>query len=696
MSRWLVLACVLMSTPMLSAQTSFPMITHVTPVAVQRGKTTEVQVTGQMNFWGSFQTLVQGSGVRLSGLKLPEKVTPEILAKPPVVNTVKLQAEIDADTRLGVREFRIASALGLSSVGQMLVTPYPVVVESAKNNTPQLAQPVTLPATLTGIIEIVEDVDCFRFAAKKGETLTFTVYCARLQDKIHDLQTHADPLISVLDADGRELAMSDDARFADPLLTFTIPADGNYILQIRDAVYAGDKRWVYAIEATNQPVIQQVYPLAMAPGQSIELAPVGSAKLTSPKIAVTAPKTLGVQSLEIPISAGVTSAATVVVTPLAISQEVEPNNTLEQATPIVVPGGVNGRIGEKRDLDYFKFTAKKGQPLRAQVVARRFGTVLNSDLDSVLELMDAKGKILVRADDTIGKDAGLLFTPPADGDYFIRVRDLNSKGGEGFVYWLELTPPAPNFSLKLDPAHSSLRPGGRTALYVTATREDGMTGPISVSVRNLPPGVTASALTIPASMTYGVIVLTAASDATLVATPIEVVGSAEIPGPEGKPITVTRTAGIWEEIYLPGGGRGKFEVELAAVGITSSSDILEVQLTPKQPLTGETLVVKPGSEVEFSVNVVRRSDFNKPISLDILLRHLGGIFANPLPPGVTIVEGRSKTLLGTGSAGTITLKIAPDAAPVEDVPFCVCAYVSINFVVKIGYASPVVRLSIRK
>src|SRR5881397_1692828 len=32
-----------------SAQTSFPMITHATPVAVQRGQTAEVVVEGQMN-----------------------------------------------------------------------------------------------------------------------------------------------------------------------------------------------------------------------------------------------------------------------------------------------------------------------------------------------------------------------------------------------------------------------------------------------------------------------------------------------------------------------------------------------------------------------------------------------------------------------------------------------------------------------
>src|SRR5262249_20743967 len=46
------------------AQTSYPMITHTTPVAVQRGKTTEVVVAGQMNFAGVYKALFQGSGIK--------------------------------------------------------------------------------------------------------------------------------------------------------------------------------------------------------------------------------------------------------------------------------------------------------------------------------------------------------------------------------------------------------------------------------------------------------------------------------------------------------------------------------------------------------------------------------------------------------------------------------------------------------
>jgi hypothetical protein len=142
-----------------------------------------------------------------------------------------------------------------------------------------------------------------------------------------------------------------------------------------------------------------------------------------------------------------------------------------------------------------------------------------------------------------------------------------------------------------------------------------------------------------------------------------------------------------EEIYLPGGGRGRFEVALQAVAVTEPSDILDVKVTPAK------IVAKPGSEVTLNVEVVRRKDYDKPVTIDAILRHLGGVHASGLPTGVT-VDAKSKTLLGTGSKGTIVLKIPANATPVKDVPICVMANVSINFVVKVHYASAVIPLSI--
>src|SRR5439155_24960394 len=123
------------------------------------------------------------------------------------------------------------------------------------------------------------------------------VWCARLQEKIHDLQKHADPLLAVFDASGRELAVNDDFYFADPFLSFKVPHAGDYFVQVRDSKYDGDPRWVYALLVTNRPYVTHVYPLAAKAGEKVTLHPVGSAARTAPKVEITAPKTPGLHEV---------------------------------------------------------------------------------------------------------------------------------------------------------------------------------------------------------------------------------------------------------------------------------------------------------------------------------------------------------------------------------------------------------------
>jgi len=666
------------------AQTSYPMITHCTPIAVQRGTTAEVTVEGQTNFAGAHKVLIEGRGVSAEVINAPSGQTPTA-----TVRSAKIRIKAEPDARLGVREYRLASSLGISTLGQLLIVADPVVVESGDNNLPSKAQSIPVPCVVSGRIEIAEDVDCFRFHANAGQRFTFEVVCARIEDKIHDLQKHADPLITLLDVAGRELASNDDAVFADPLLTFSVPKDGDYIIQVRDARYDGDPRWVYALQVTDRPRVSQAFPMAGNPGQTVEVEPVGSAHEMAPKVSLKVPPEPGVQSLALEIAGMQTNSTAFVVTPLPLTLEQEPNDTISQATPIKFPGGVNGRIAKRRDLDHYVFQGTKGKAVRLEVFARRFGTELNSQLDGILDVLSPAGQVLASNDDAVGKDPALVFTPPADGPYIVRLRDLNNKGGDGFVYYLEADWARPDFSLKCDPSKAMIGPGSRTAWYVLLNRTNGFAGPVKVEINGLPKGVSVSPLTIPAAMTQGLLVVTAAGDAPLDAAAVEIIGRGEATI-DGKKETLTRKAVAVEEIYLPGGGRGRFDARLQAVAVTQPSDILDVQVKP------DKLVLKPGDEVKVEVAIKRRPDYQKDVTLDVPLRHLGGTFANPLPPGVTVVEGKSKTLLGTGNAGHITLKVDSNAVPVEDVPICIQAHVSINFVVKISYASPPILVSIRK
>jgi hypothetical protein len=671
--RFLLAALAAVAPAFAFAQTSFPMVTHATPTAIQRGTTAEVTVEGQMNFAGAYQVLFQQAG-------LTAEVLPAKDAKA-VTRSVKLKVTAAADAKLGVHDFRLATTLGVSSLGQLLVTADPVVAEKPGINTREKAQPVTLPCVVCGRTEAAENVDYYSFAAKAGQTVTAEVHAARIQDKIHDLQKHVDPLVAVLDAAGRELTASDDAFFADPVLTFTAPADGTYTIQIRDAKYDGDPRWTYALTLTDKPYATHAFPLAANPGVKVAVEPVGSAKTVAATWTLTAPSALGVHEEKLTREKLETNPVAVVVTDLPLTTETEPNDTPKQATRLNIPGGVNARIGAKRDLDHFAFRGAKGAAVGFEVFARRFGTPLRSRIDATIDIMTADGRVLASNDDANGKDAALTFAPPADGEYVLRVRDLNNKGGDGYGYFLAAAPVKPDFTLKVDPSKAMVGPGSRTAWYVTVSRTNGFAGPVKVEVRGLPPGATVNPLTIPANMTQGCLVVSAAADAKPAAGVVRVVGTAD--GQE-------RTATPDEEIYLPGGGRGRFPATMPAVAVTEASDILDVTVKPTR------VVLKPGEEVKLDVQVKRRADYDKPLTLDVILRHLGQKYADPLPPGVTMVEAKSKTLLGNGSVGHIVLKAAADAAACEDVPVAVQAFVPVNFVVKIGYASEPILVTVKK
>lgn len=672
-----------------SAQTSYPMITHTTPVAVQRGTTAEVTVEGQQNFQGTYKVLLHGAGLTAEVVATPPPTTPAKAPKgqpaAPAVRSVKLKITVAPDAPLGPREFRLVTPLGVSSIGQLVVVEEPVIPEKGDNNTPEKANPITLPGVVCGRIEAIEDVDYFKFQAEAGQHLTFEVFCARLQDKIHDLQKHADPLLALFDAEGRELAGNDDSYFADALLRCTVVKSGAYVLQVRDSKYDGDARWVYAVLATNRPYASHVFPMAGNPGRAVQVEPVGSARAIRSTVAVQVPPEAGLHEIPLDVGGPKTYPVAFLASPLPQVLEQEPNNDPKSATRVTLPCGINGRVGAPRDLDHFIFTAKKSQAIRFEVKARRFGTPLRSSLDSVVDVLNLTGQVLANNDDTFGKDAAVTFTPPADGDYVLRLRDLNSKGGETAVYFIEADFARPEFTLRTDPDKAMIGPGSSTAWYVHVTRANGFTGPVAVSVAGLPQGVTVNPLTIPPEMTQGLLVLTAAADAPRDAANVRVIGTAAV---NDQQLACVATPN--QEIYFPGGGRGRFDVAMQTVAVTEPSDILKVEVTPN------VVTLKPGQEVRLDVTIQRRKDYDKPVTLDVMLRHLNTVYGNPLPPGVTLLENKSKTLLGTASKGHIVLRADPKAAPIKNVPVSVLAHVSINFVVKVSYSSAPIPVTVQQ
>src|SRR5262249_48651706 len=149
------------------ADTFYPMIMGVRPVAVQVGKTSELEFESAHNMHGAYKVFVTGTGV-VGEVDPPP--APQPGEKPPAtrpqVTRLKVRFRTDATALPGMRDVRLITPQGASTLGQIVVVRDPVIVEAANNNTMKDAQPITLPAAVCGAIEAAEDVDFFKFKAE--------------------------------------------------------------------------------------------------------------------------------------------------------------------------------------------------------------------------------------------------------------------------------------------------------------------------------------------------------------------------------------------------------------------------------------------------------------------------------------------------------------------------------------------------
>ena len=122
--------------------------------------------------------------------------------------------------------------------------------------------------------------------------------------------------------------------------------------------------------------------------------------------------------------------------------ETEPNNEPSSASVVSLPVVVNGRVNPKADFDCFAFDLKKGQRLTAVVLAHAIdshGQYKNYGfVDAVLELLDARGRVVAEAGDSLGLDPLIEYIAPDAGRYTARVRLEAYEGFPQAVYRLVL------------------------------------------------------------------------------------------------------------------------------------------------------------------------------------------------------------------------------------------------------------------
>jgi hypothetical protein len=670
---------------------SYPMLLSVKPAAAQIGQTTEHEVNARYNLHGAYQIIVAGDGVKGEVVPPEKKVGEKPPETKPNLPKIKIRFTVTPDAVPGVRDFRIITPQGASTVGQIVIARDPIVSESADNDTAAKAQEIALPATACGTIEKAEDLDFFKFKVEAGTALMFHVRSQRLLNRLHDMQIRVDPMITLRNAAGGTLATSDNYYAGDPLLYYKFEQAGEYLLEIRDVRYQGNGDWTYSIEINNRPFITQALPLAVKPGVETKLALVGYNLPADASTVLNLPAETpaGMRWVSPSVGGQPANEFAVVVTGFATVAEAPHSaapapadaaaNPAATAQPFTVPSVLNGRIENPGEIDRYVFEAKAGDKLSFEVFARRAW----SGLDPIIRILNDKGGAISEADDMVyhrvsSADSWLEnWSAPADGKYILEIRDLHLRGGPQYTYAVQVTRAEPYFLLEADTDKTLLAPGVNAVFYVRGLRKNGFAGDIQLGVEGLPPGVTAVAGKILAGANDGCVILLAAADAPAGAGNIRITGTATHAVPNGEPLKLTAVAQPLQEYYSPGGGRGNSPVDLHTVSVADPMDIRAVKLSTT------AVNLKPGTSQKIEITIDRAPGFKGNVTLDVLYQHLEQPFGNSLPKGIKMDGANSKTLLtGDETKGFITLVAAADAPAVEKQLVPVMAHVSINFVMK--------------
>ncbi len=695
---------------------SYPMLMNLRPAATQIGQSTDHELSARYNLAGATQILVSGQGVT-GEILVNDQEKPEDKSRNDVMaSKCKVRFTVAPDALPGVRDFRVMTPHGVSTLGQLVITRDPILIEAPDNDVLDKAQIVTLPSAWCGAIEKGEDVDFYKFAIEAGAEITYHMRSQRLLNRLHDMQIRIDPMITLRHENGNVIAASDNFYAGDPLLHHRFEAAGNYILEVRDVRYQGNADWSYVVEANDRPFVTQTFPMVGLAGQATNVEWIGFPSNTPSNVSIAVPTnpTHGLQWITTTVGGRPTNEFPFLVSQSPILHEVRPpvpsstatDGTVSKqiAAPMLVsfPGTLSGRIDQPGEIDRYVFECKAQEKLSFEIIARR----ANSGLDPKIRITNEAGGVLVENDDAVfhriaSPDSWIEnWTAPADGKYILEVRDLHQRGGPSFVYAIEATRAVPYFLLEADTDKSLLAPGMSSVIYVRGHRRNGFVGPIELTVQGLPAYMTATNGIIQSELSDGCVLLHAAADAPNTCFNIEIRGTGKQSTPTsvpkegepiaGEPIAIEARARPMQEYYLPGGGRGNYPVDMHTVSIAQPMDLRSIKTTASE------LILAPGESKRIDITVERAPDFKGNVTLDVLLQHLEQPFGNSLPKGVTVDVGASKTLLTAGeTSGFITLKAANDAKPVDRQLVPINAHVSINFVMKHTLCGPPLFVSVQ-
>jgi hypothetical protein len=364
------------------------------------------------------------------------------------------------------------------SPNTLRVSPFPNVLEAEPNNEPSqaTAAPVELPLALNGVISTGGDVDVYRIKAKKDQPFDVNVFARRVRSPL-------DPVLTISDATGTQIAANDDSGGPDSYLRWAAPADGEYTLRVTDHLRNGGPAYAYRVEiAAVEPKVTVSLPVISTNSQE--------------RLAVAVPR--GNRYATLIRATRADFGGDLTIAPAELPEGVT-------ATCDTMPAGV--------DVVPVVFEAAPTAPIGGKLidVVARPAPDPNVPLKSRFE-----------------QAIDMVYVGNNQSYYQARVQKLA----------VAVTEESP-FKLSLVQPKVPIVQNGSMQLKVVAERKEGFKAPITVQMLFNPPGIGAGPVTIPEGQNEILLPINAAGDAQARKWKICVIGSSDAGGSVGGPLWVS-------------------------------------------------------------------------------------------------------------------------------------------------------------
>ena len=512
----------------LCAQKPVPVLESIFPAGGQAGQSIDVTISGEELEGASglvFST--ENYGFTIDTEPLPSTTSPE--------NPNQFRVTIPEKAKAGRYGVHVRCARGLSSPRGFIVGTSPEVIESGVHSMRDQAMQVVVNTTVNGRAEESAS-DFYKIDLEAGETIRITCHSEALASRLS-------ASLTIFGPDGTELDRDRDNSDRDAMVACTASSPGSYLIQVSDFTFRGGPAYTYRLEVAKGPQILFADPPAGEVGKTTthllygrnlpgsdpsrriylggRLLDVVEAQISIDSLETFESSTCIRQSM-IPTKSyrlmdGTTASNAIPIgiatAPMILETETGPDG---DAQSVQIPCEIQGRFDRTRDVDRYRFEAKKGETLWIEALAQRIGTTVDTTLIvERLTLDPESGETVQQAgtaddlsDDTGERrfplpcgDAALPFTAPEDGTYRVTIMNLAGRGGIDQVYRLAIKAPSPGFELvaipwrpvhiknEVDILTPALSPGGRGEIRVFAMRQGGYEGDIELLAEGLPQGV---------------------------------------------------------------------------------------------------------------------------------------------------------------------------------------------------------------